>query len=92
MVLTGRRESAENDVDIPIPSWYKVDETEPNAMADATWKIPEILTDCPAHQRRFSPYRDWIRNQKREFEREVRRIFGSEVLGFSIPGRDPKMR
>lgn len=74
-VLTGRRGSAANDVDVPIPDWYKIDESDPAAIVQAGARIRAILNDYPRHHGQFSGYRAWIQRQMDEFQAQVRSVF-----------------
>lgn len=74
-VLTGRRGSAGLHADLPIPDWYKIDETKPDAVAMAAARIEEILAHYPLHYARFAGYRAWIARQQTEFLAQVHSVF-----------------
>lgn len=74
-VLTGKKGSAGNDQDVPIPTFYKVDERLPGAVEEAVQKIGDIVERYERHRECFSAYRDWIAAQKKVFLSEVRAVF-----------------
>lgn len=74
-VLTGRRGSAANDRDVPIPAFYKVDEKRPCWEHEAVQKIEDIVAHYDRHGAAFGPYREWIRGQHAQFVQEVRAAF-----------------
>lgn len=74
-VLTGRRGSAANDYDVPIPAFYKVDEQQTGWEHEAILKIEDIVSDYDAHASVFAPYREWISGQQAQFMEEVRAAF-----------------
>ncbi len=80
-VLTGRRGSAANSADLPIPDWYKVDERQSGAVELVGTMIREILSDYPTHYGRFAGYRAWIGRQKTEFLDQVRSVFRCGICG-----------
>ena len=80
-VLTGRRGSAANSADLPIPDWYKVDERQSGAVELVGTMIREILSDYPTHYERFSGYRAWIGRQKTEFLDQVHSVFRCGICG-----------
>lgn len=72
-VITGKRGSAANSIDIPIPEDYKFDEsTDPHTIIN---KIREVLNNYELCSKDFDSYRDSIRREKASFERQVVSIF-----------------
>lgn len=70
-VITGRRGSAANSIDVPIPDEYKFDGlSDIDAVSS---KIRDCLTNYQERQADFESYRAWIRDEKRRFEEEVKR-------------------
>lgn len=74
VVITGRRGSAGNDVDINIPAEFKFDErtTNPQAIID---KIREVFNDFDAAHEKQADYRAKILDDKNRFAREVAEAF-----------------
>ena len=59
-VLTNRQGSAANDVDVPIPLGYKIDDTKPGFAPLAAEKIVEICVNFDRHAPDFDAYRRTI--------------------------------
>lgn len=70
-VLTNRRGSAANMVDVPIPDDYKIDDEHPDFAVAAATKIREMMKDFKHHQQRFEPYRQSITTELAGFMNEV---------------------
>jgi hypothetical protein len=76
-IVTGRRGSADYELDLPIPSPYKLDESGPDFEEKAT-RVIETLARAPqAHAMEFEPYRRVIVEQKRRFEDEVKAVMAA---------------
>jgi hypothetical protein len=76
-VLTGRRGAAANDVDLPLPDEFKIDEGRSD-FAETALAAMERLLDPPAEVvRAFDAYRAVILDQKRLFRDEVRDFLAS---------------
>lgn len=73
-IVTGRRGSAGNSVDVQIPDQYKFEDTDKNIE-----HVGKVIKSCLAdYERRiqdFSSYRERIRTEKAIFEDAVRSIF-----------------
>ncbi|WP_159807594.1 hypothetical protein [Cellulomonas citrea] len=75
-VVVGRRGSAVNDVDVPIPQEYKVDPAEgPAADRRTVALLRDVLADHTTHAARFASYRRWIEDQEAAFADETRGVF-----------------
>lgn len=74
-VITGRRGSAANQVDVPIDAMYKIDESAPDFAQQAVRVLLDILDQRERHQSAFDGYRQVISDQKRTFFGEVRALF-----------------
>jgi hypothetical protein len=77
-IITGRRGSAGNSFDVPIPRRYK--------FADSRLKVPRIvrairetLADYEKQVGAFDTYRRIIESEKSEFLVQVTRAFGGEI-------------
>lgn len=69
-VITDRRGSAANDMDVPIPTTYKFDDV-PQAIPAILSCIRDCLADYEGHTRDFDSYRAMIAGQKERFRRDV---------------------
>ncbi|WP_026759299.1 glycosyltransferase [Selenomonas ruminantium] len=74
-LLTGKRGAAANDVDIPIPSDLKFDDTEENIPAIVA-KIRELLANYEQEVERLADYRHKISQEPELFTRQVRAALG----------------
>ena len=74
-VITGRRGSAGNDIDVCIPDRYKVDETE-CSITDICRLIQECIDNYEENAPAFEDYRKSIRGEKDLFEKQVKQMFG----------------
>lgn len=71
-IITGKRGSAANDVDIKIPSQYKIDDTDFNKIAG---KIKEVLITYEEITSDFDSYRERIRKEESVFNAEIKKFF-----------------
>ena len=85
VVITGRRGSAGNDVDINIPAEFKFDERNFNPQA-VIEKIREVFADFDAAHEKQADYHARILDDKNRFAREVAEAFGikNAVGGLAI--------
>jgi hypothetical protein len=74
-VVTNRRGSAGNDIDVPIDAVYKIDDRAEGFEHEATRIIRAIFADFEAHGARFEAYRAAIRQEPAAFEAAVREHF-----------------
>ncbi len=75
VVITGRRGSASNDVDINIPAEFKFDEHSTDAR-NVIGKIREVFENFSAAHEKQAAYRARILDDKNRFVREVAEAFG----------------
>ncbi len=73
-VVTGKRGSAAYNEDVCIPSKYKFDERK-STIDEISGRICYCLDNYGKCIDDFSNYRDCIRIERDEFERDIRRIF-----------------
>jgi len=71
-IVTGRRGSAANDVDLPIPGEFKLDEASPTFVDDAVAALTRLTDGYAEFSPSFETYRTIIRDQRRLFDDEVR--------------------
>lgn len=71
-ILTGKKGAAANDIDIMIPSKYKFNDTDYNAISS---KIKEMLNTYEDIVSDFDSYREKIRNEEAVFDAEIKNIF-----------------
>lgn len=71
-IITGKRGSAANDVDIKIPSKYKIDDNDFDKIAE---KIKEVLITYEEITSDFDSYREKISNEESIFNAEIKKIF-----------------
>lgn len=76
-VITGRRGSADNDIDIRIDGSYKFDQ-DTVTIEDIVEKIKYCLENYESCIQDFEEYRTMIRAEKGEFERCAREVFVRE--------------
>ncbi|BAK44103.1 hypothetical protein [Eggerthella sp. YY7918] len=82
-IITGMRGSAGNDLDVPIPNKYKIqDEASPKELRDI---IVEIFDNYDRVRCDFDAYREEIKLQKSKFYSDVRSV---EALLFEGDWRD----
>jgi hypothetical protein len=77
VVLTGRRGSAGNEVDVPIPAAYKFDDAAPDLVGSVLGRVEEVLADHAGHAAAFAPYREAIEGQRQGFTDEVFRLLAT---------------
>lgn len=71
VVLTGRRGSAGNPVDVPLPEAYKFDEDAPDVLPRLRATIAAVCADDAAHRAAQAGYRAWVRPQRETFFAEA---------------------
>jgi hypothetical protein len=76
-VVTNRRGSAENDVDVPVPARYKIDDRDPGFARTGAELIQTICGDYDHHRTAFDAYRRMIADEPRVFVENALRIFSS---------------
>ncbi|MFY9514374.1 MAG: hypothetical protein WAQ05_25690 [Rubrivivax sp.] len=83
-VLTGRRGAAANEIDIPVPQAFKIDETAPGFAACAVAALQQLIDDPESSDAAFERYRGVIHAQRERFADEVRRL--AERVGTPLAG------
>lgn len=73
-IITGRRGSAFNDVDIPIPDCYKFDDSNTN-IDKIISKIIYIMNNYSKAILDYTEYKNKICNEQKSFEEEAVQIF-----------------
>lgn len=74
-VVTSRRGSAGNPVDLPIPETYKLDTAAPGFVAAASALIRDILQNYTRHHVAFEDYRAHIRREPEVFRAQISAAF-----------------
>ena len=74
-IITGRRGSANNDVDVPILEKYKFDDSKlvDNLLFRKT--VVDIFSNYQKNILNFTEYKDIIKNEKIIFKKQVSKIF-----------------
>ncbi|MCL1090120.1 hypothetical protein L2744_11040 [Shewanella profunda] len=70
VVITGIKGSANNNVDVPIPSTYKFIESE-SSVNEIGLLINDIFNVFPKHSSKFDDYRQKIQAEETEFMKQV---------------------
>lgn len=73
-VITNRRGSADNPVDIPIGDNYKIDDYKEGFERQAAEKILEVIHNFNDHRPNFDRYRENISSDKSLFEQSVQTL------------------
>ena len=71
VVITGRKGSAANDVDVPIPDECKFEDTDESIYAIAR-RIRTCLKEYDTYRVKYDSYREIIRGEPELFSRQVR--------------------
>jgi hypothetical protein len=74
-VITGKKGSANNDVDVCIPNRYKFDDKKENIELIINC-INVCMRDYDNAKRDFDEYRKKIQNEKGKFKTDIKNIFG----------------
>ena len=74
-VITGKRGSANNSIDVPIPQKYKFDDSKlvDNSMFREI--VLDIFSDYQKNILNFIKYKDIIKNEQIIFKNQVSKIF-----------------
>jgi hypothetical protein len=72
IVITGRQGSAANSVDIAVPDKYKLNEYDDNFTYHVQHLVHDIFSQFEQSLEDFEHYRNKIRGEKLEFEKEVK--------------------
>lgn len=74
-VLTNRRGSAGNAVDVPIDDQYKIDDLQPGFEQVVAGRIIDICSNFAAHAPQFDRYRAIIADEPKVFAEQVAVVF-----------------
>ena len=80
-VITGRRGSAGNDIDVPLPPRFKIDDSGNGYIAAVSPLVRTILSDFHEAHCEMAAYRERIKREKAIFKQEVRDFFGFVEAG-----------
>ena len=75
-VVTGRRGSAQNDIDVPIPRIYKLDDRSERYIADFGPLVHIVFSNFSKALRDMDGYREKIKQEKTIFKQQVQKFFG----------------
>lgn len=78
-IVTGRRGSAANALDIPIPERFKIDETDPCFFDKLESAIAEVFDDFPRVTVEFEPYRAAVLSEPDVQAEEFSRLMAALV-------------
>ena len=78
-VITGKRGSARNQIDVPIMEEYKF-EDDIESICKIKNKIKSIFDNYAEENDKFNSYREIIMNEEEKFESDVKNIF-QELIG-----------
>lgn len=71
VVVTGCLGSAGNDIDMPLPARYKLNQERPDALDRVHTLLRDVKADHATHLAAQRPFREGIRGQRRVFEGEA---------------------
>jgi hypothetical protein len=77
-VVTNRRGSAANDIDVPIPQQFKIDDHEPGWEHRAVTTVRNLLADFDRQRGLFDDYRAAILAEHDQFEMDAAAVFPPE--------------
>lgn len=75
-VITGRRGSARNNIDVPLPQRFKLDDSGDAYIAAFGPVLREVFSKFPEVDRDMAGYRKKIQEEKSVFNQQVRDFFG----------------
>jgi hypothetical protein len=78
-IVTNRRGSAANAVDVPIPNGYKIEDTHEGFELAVVDKIVDICSRFADHAPNFDTYRSMIAEEQWVFGQQVASIFGASI-------------
>lgn len=76
-LITGKLGSASNNVDLPIPSQYKLDSNSSEFLQNFENIATEIFSFFPEHFAIFENYRKWLQDEPRIFKEQIKNYFCS---------------
>ena len=71
IVFTGQRGSAGNPIDVPLPSFYKLDEQQPETLELLRLRLLQVCQAYDEHRQAQADYRQWIRGLPQTFAADV---------------------
>ena len=74
-IVTGQLGSAENEVDIPIPKIYKLDQKHPDFLPRFKALLADIFSNFDKHHHGFDAYRERILREPQEFQQQIEDFF-----------------
>jgi hypothetical protein len=74
-VITGRLGSAANDVDLPIPSHYKIDTANPEFVQQFGQLSRSIFNQFSLHSEVFEEYRNYLKQEPIIFKQQIADYF-----------------
>ena len=75
-VITGRKGSAGNSLDVPIPDEYKLSDTDPDFNQKFETVVDRIFSDFERMDAKMNPYREKISGEKAKFFQDIDKLFG----------------
>jgi hypothetical protein len=81
-VLTNRRGSAANDLDVPILARHKIDDTMAGFAAEAARQVITLVEDYHLVQADYEPYRQMIQSEQGVFAAQVNKIVSETTSGY----------
>lgn len=67
VIITNRRGSARNDIDVPIDPNLKIDDASENFASDAADRIEDVMINYAKYYQSLDKYRTIIREEKKNF-------------------------
>lgn len=83
-LITGKLGSAGNEVDLPIPSQYKLDSHSENFVEQFGQLVGDIFENFPNHNLAFNEYRHWLQDEPRIFKEQIRKFFFQTETGINL--------
>jgi len=74
-IITGKRGSANNSIDVPIPQKYKFDDSKSVDNSMFRQIVLDIFSDYQKNVLNFGKYKDIIKNEQTIFKNQVSKIF-----------------
>lgn len=90
-VITGRRGSARNQIDVPIMEEYKF-EDDIESICKIKNKIKSIFGNYAEENKKFNSYRDIIINEEEKFEVDVKYIFQELISDINTNKKDVEIK
>lgn len=70
-IITGRRGSAQNEIDLPIPAQFKIDENDKDFLKKFNDIAMKVFNDFESESKFFNPYRQKIMSEMQGFDNNV---------------------